>query len=1128
MKLPHHASSAESDGWRHACHHREFARAANQSPVPVDTALSPRAKRHPWRLPFLGALSVFLALQAGATNLVTNGALETWASGVPTGWSHTVDPSNGVTSTLTSDTGVSGLSAKIHCTVFPAPGMETPTSHADLYQTTIAFKAGTTYKVSFAARSAANNQTARVAIYDTSTWAYVPLYQYLSLNTGWQNYIFYVTPTQDIAAGSSLLWFTLDAVGTVWLDNVEVVDTNLASNGSFETWSGLPTGWSHTTDPGNGVTSTVTSDTGKVGALSAKINCTVFPAPGAVTSTSHADLYRTDLTFEEGVSYTVSFWAKGSAGGPTLRASVYDTSTWAYVPLYQSIALGTSWQQYSYTFTATQTISAGSSLLWFTLDQVGTVWLDGVQVTVARASYSPAVPSIGSTNLVPNGGFEAGAGNWGTLGLTAGWGGNPVGLTGTLDTSAPYAGTKSLRIDLGSGNTKTLYYDVWPTAAQPQVLVQAANHGWIGVNPSQSLTLSAYLKASVANTPVRLSLRTAVDPSAGDSPGLVYTTVNVGTSWQRYTFTANVTTPQVYVAVGPDLTGNPSGTASVWIDNVQLEQGASATTYQAREPIDIAITGNAFGNIFTTAQTPTFTIAGRNDSGSSSSVSFSVQLTDYFGNALSPQSASLAIGANSTASTTFTPTLTKKGHYRAVFTWTANGRSHSQTMIMAYIDGYSGADSPFGINHAPGASALCQALKLAGVTWARDWSLVWGNLEPTSGSRSFTDADTQIQRDLAENMNVLALVPLPSTNWSSVAPVGVQPYQAPTYTAWARMSYAPTSTSGLTGFIQSAISHYASVAPGDIKHWEFLNEPVWTSFCLPNSAYGLPSANYTPSDYLTLLQAAYPAIKSADATAKVIGGFSAEPWRHATDFISGGGLSYVDIFNLHNYGGLVPPETYLPEMNTLLGLMGGSAKPIWMTEFAYYGADDLPWTPWSAPPGQWAPGLLLADERQAADWTIRNHVIMLARGVEKIFYHSGAHGEINSGAWTLEFPLFSGLNNLGQPTKLYAAQAELVHFLGSAPTYGADFSKPGTVGGYSTAGVEGFSFQNGGNSVLVVWATENAGHAWSLTMPSGVQIYDMMGNNLSTLTVALSKSPVYVVSGSLSASALAAAGTLVP
>ncbi len=1079
----------------------------------------------------IGALSILINPQALAvTNLVTNGSFETWSGGLPTSWSHTIDPNNGVTSTVTSDTGVVGaLSAKINCTVFPPPGQQTSTSHADLFQTGFALTNGATYKVSFWAKGGLNNQTARVAIYDTSTWTNPPLYQYLTLGTTWQHFTFYFTLTQDITTANSLLWFTLDQVGTLWLDDVEISDTNLISNGSLESWSsGLPTGWSHTVDPNNGVTSTVTSDTGKIGALSAEINCTVYPPPGQQTSTSHADLFQAGFALTQGVTYNVSFWAKGSASNPTIRASIYDTSTWANPPLYQNVTLGTSWQYYTFSITPTKSIPAATSLLWLTLDEVGTVWYDNIQVSVSQSNYIPAIPAIGSVNLIPNSSFEAGPGGWGTLGITAGWGGNPVGLTGTLDTSNPYDGATSLRIDLGPTETQTLYYDTWPSTVQPQALVQAANLGWVQVDPSQPVTLSAYLRANQANVPVRLSLRTGTDPSNGDTPGLSYTDVNVGTTWQRYTFTSYVPTKEVYIAVGPDLSANPTGSASVWIDAIQLEQGSSASAYQTREPIEVAVSGTAFGNIFTTTQTPTFTIGGNNRTSSPATITITAQLTDYFGNMLTPQTTSLYIGAGASATGSFVPTIPRKGYYRVNFSWTANGNAHSQDMVMAYIDGYSGTDSPFGINHPPGEDGFCQALRLAGVTWGRDWSLVWGNLEPTSGSLDFSAADQQIQHELAENLNVLALIPLPSTNWSSAAPSQVQPYQPPASTGWDRMSYAPTDSSKLTGFIQAAIAHYASLVPGKIKTWEFLNEPVWTSFALPGSAYNLPSPSYAPADYVNLLKLAYAAIKASDSTAIVIGGFSAEPWRYATDFINAGGLNYVDVFNLHNYGGLVAPETYLPQMNTLLTQMGSGAKPIWMTEFAYYGADDLPWSPWIAPPGQFAPSLLLANERQAADWTIRNDVIMLSRGVKKIFYHSGVNGEVNNGDWSLESPFFSGLNDLGQPRKLYAAQAELANFLGSAPSYAADLSVPSQVNGQSTAGVYGYSFQCGSTAVMVVWADETTPYSWGLTVPSGVQVFDIMGNNLNTSTGRLGISPLYFVSTSINAQTLATDGVLGP
>ena len=80
--------------------------------------------------------------------------------------------------------------------------------------------------------------------------------------------------------------------------------------------------------------------------------------------------------------------------------------------------------------------------------------------------------------------------------------------------------------------------------------------------------------------------------------------------------------------------------------------------------------------------------------------------------------------------------------------------------------------------------------------------------------------------------------------------------------------------------------------------WEFLNEPVWTGFCLPQSDFNKPGANYTPGDYVNLLKQAYPVIKAADPEGRVIGGFAAQPWHYASEFVALGGLQFTDIYNM--------------------------------------------------------------------------------------------------------------------------------------------------------------------------------------------------------------------------------------
>jgi hypothetical protein len=293
-----------------------------------------------------------------------------------------------------------------------------------------------------------------------------------------------------------------------------------------------------------------------------------------------------------------------------------------------------------------------------------------------------------------------------------------------------------------------------------------------------------------------------------------------------------------------------------------------------------------------------------------------------------------------------------------------------------------------------------------------------------------------------------------------------------------------------------------------VRVWEFLNEPVWTGFCLPQGDFSKPGANYTPEDYVNLLKQAYPVIKAADPKGRVIGGFAAQPWHYAREFVALGGLQSVDIFNIHNYGTTRAPESFIGEMQALLKLMDehGGRKPIWLTESSYCGMDQLPWEPWSPSSGDWAANTLLRDERQCADWTVRYNIILLAHGVEKIF------------GSTL-------LDEDGQPRKLYAAQATLAEMLGPDCRFSRPLAIEETIGGHSARGIRGYAFQCGKRAVMPVWATEATAKSgsWRITIPPGVNARDVMGNPLQGESIRLGPSPVYLESDTLPADQLAVA-----
>jgi hypothetical protein len=645
---------------------------------------------------------------------------------------------------------------------------------------------------------------------------------------------------------------------------------------------------------------------------------------------------------------------------------------------------------------------------------------------------------------------------------------------------------------------------------QAQTSPLAANRGWIDVVPGQTYTLSAYMRADRNGIPALLTVYQSPDPAIQLSIDRQDKILNLSNSWLRYSFTITATQKQIFVAAGPNL-ANENDSATVWIDAVQFEKAVNASTFSLWSPVEIGISTGKFGNILDANEPAVFKITGLNSTLNEVIIPVKCAVIDYFDENVLQTENQIAVSAESELDMDWSLLLPGKGYYNVTFSWKYNNKNYSRSFPMALIDPYLWEDSHFGVNHSPTTTSASNAIQMAGMKWDRDWSLNWGMLEPQEGNLSFLEADKQILSSEQRGFNTLTLLPpLPSPNWGSTAPASVPAY------LWYRMAYMPSDVNKLMTFISTSIEHYKT----KLKYWEFLNEPVWTSFCLPGTYYDLPEADYVPADYIGLLKKAYATMKQADPSCIVIGGFSAEPWRYTKEFMQSDGLNNIDILNIHNYGGFSPPEAFITEMDTLLSQMDryGGRKPIWITEYSYYGADSLPWTPWKVPKDHWGANLLLEDERQCSDWTIRYNTIMFARGVEKVFYHEPIDGLINDGALSLEFAF---LGEEGVPRKLYAAQSAQAMILGPEFTFAGQLENNIPPENKTTHQIQGYSFQCDQRAVLVSWISEKETSTVKLVVPQGVDIYNIAGTKLTpTSDIILSNSPVYVVSDSLTAEEL--------
>lgn len=215
---------------------------------------------------------------------------------------------------------------------------------------------------------------------------------------------------------------------------------------------------------------------------------------------------------------------------------------------------------------------------------------------------------------------------------------------------------------------------------------------------------------------------------------------------------------------------------------------------------------------------------------------------------------------------------------------------------------------------------------------------------------------------------------------------------------------------------------------------------------------------------------------------------------YTLSMLQAGLLDCVDILGLHDYPRFDKPETQIAGMDTLRATMKahGGPKAIWMTEFSYYGSDDLPRKPFVPIPGLWSEPQLLT-EKQAADYIVRYCAIFLGRGGEKIFLHSGCTGSVNKPG--TESCLFAD----GAVRKVFPALAVFTEVMGPNPKFVADK----TAGGAFI-----FAFETGRQATLVLWDPDEK---TTTRIPAGAACKDLMGRAVSGPTVSLTGSPAYLI-----------------
>ncbi len=857
---------------------------------------------------------------------------------------------------------------------------------------------------------------------------------------------------------------------------------NLVSNGDFsEIWLGSPAGWETSGNEQNVDQRLEAVLEG--GNRYAKLTCTRCEGSGGSDHAMIAQIGGAAL--EEGKSYEFSCRARAEGlKGRTVNVAMRDTDGWHECGLSADLVLRASWKEFRNVFQATRSVGpTGRLQFWYT--EPGTFYLDDVsivEVAVGDVEFTDVVPPTGGKNLVPNGSFEVGAGGWSSFGNPAGWG-NMCRLHGTIEPSGGADGRAFLRVPMGEGRAPTFYFDYFAPVARRPTMALAANLGWIPVEAGQPYTLSCDMRADVDGVAATIgAFAKAPEGRSWENSHHHAQKVRLSTSWQRCSLTFRPAYRYVFVTVGPDL--DEDARVDVDIDAVQLERGERATPFEPRSPVEVAVEPSAPGGIFAVGEPAALHLRACNHSDGAEAVRFSFQVADFFGRPVALPGAALEVAPRGIAEGQVQLPGDWRGYYRVRASYDSGSGSSSQDVRLAFVPPQTRDDSVIGINHAFNDAYLIQLARKAGITWYRDWSLKWQHLEPEPGRLDWQVGDVQIDRVLREGVHLMALLPpFPSANWSSTADPDMQ---ASSWEA-GRQAWAPKEPQKLAEFVGKAVSRYKN----RVKVWEFLNEPIFTSYALPRAG------GYEPADYVRLLAPVSAAMRQADPDCKVMGGIAGGTGTYTREVIGAGCLDYVDIFNLHIYPGAAAPESFLDGMDALLALMDehGGRKPIWMTEFSYYAEDDLPRRPFIPAPDSWSESRLLADERECAEMTIRFCVIMMSRGVEKVFIHSGSSGTVNMP--NTECCVFK---YGGAPAKVLPAIAVFTDLMGPSPK----------CVGQARLGEDAyiFGFETGERSVLVCWSAFDEAE---VALPEGARCLDFMGNELPARRVPLTPTPIYLI-----------------
>ena len=745
---------------------------------------------------------------------------------------------------------------------------------------------------------------------------------------------------------------------------------------------------------------------------------------------------------------------------------------------------------YSYTISAYDTASPAntsvqsSPLFIATLAQSQTDTTPPIISSIQSTNITQTQATIG--NLLNNSSFENGIGHEWAREMFNNSGNSPLLESDNWDTSkdaawnfTAYDGRASIKLAFESPG---------------RIISQIYR-----LKPNTQYTFSYYAKSSSPSwhvvTTVANTFKSPIGP--GDVPVNEQRTTLNGTNWTKishsFTTTSDISHSSYQIIIHAFQISYPN--VALWLDAFQLEEGAIATDYQARNPVEIGLSTDAshLGNIFFEDETPFVKIRQNNNTGVAQSATVRYEVYDYYNRLVKQGNFDVSLGTHATGERMVGVSLptNKRGAFR----------------IMAWVDGEAGSvdemnysvlprpgtmgfdiDSSIGANLPYKDYFLSLAQKM-GIKWVRTSSPAgplfrWNLNNPSRGV--FTYHDAEVATYVKYGFTIFASLGPELGNKSRLPQWMVDSLDAddcPNFVDW-------------EDYVRAMVTHYK----GSVKYWEIWNEPDTANKVLP-------------SCYSELLKRAHTVIKSVDPTAKVVG-FSASNVPFMQQVLNNIGPGYMDYSAHHIYPGTQDtyPKRIVDSILTPYHIEGWNTETGSKSKTFY---QTFLWEDQYSYPNSFNPSLDGGDYRDRADRLVRNYAATMGYGFTKYFYYDAR--DTSSLIAPISYSIFEWDGTLKAHGVAYAVVADLLgHAKGQGPVTLA-------------SGMTSTLFLRGTTPIIMlynqgktsVFTGNDVAKRVTFSNPSTVKVYDVMGNQQDVSSgITIGSSPIYIEGTGLSKDAL--------